>query len=268
MNGSRKWRLGLLLGGLALIISAFGAPQILGGGATIRLESGGLGPGESTTLTLEGLGFSEPGLGAITVDVGYDPRAVAATECEADPAGIFQLALCNAEFASGTVRITAVDPGGESGDFSLAQITFAAAGGSGSQTLDVTIVTLADAAGVELDALSEGGTLFIDGDADSDDAEDEPDNADSEPTDAEDEPPDAEDEPDGAVGEPTDARDELPDADGESDDLPTPAGEEAADTGDDSLLQPDSVWLYVAVAILAVGLAAGGFIFMRKRRKD
>ena len=145
-----------LLGVVALAsIALAAAGQALGAGATIRIGSPQLSPGESATVTLEGAGFAEPGLGAITVDVRYDPAAVAVTGCKADPEGVFDLALCNQEFAADTVRVTAVHVQGKVGDFALAEITIEALGEAVDPMLDVTVATLADPAGAGFEALIE-----------------------------------------------------------------------------------------------------------------
>lgn len=147
------------IGLLALVVLAASAvtasSPALGAGATIRIGSPQFSPGESATVTLEGVGFAEPGLGAITVDVSYDPAAVAVTACKADPEGVFDLALCNQEFAADTVRVTAVHVQGKVGDFALAEITIEALGEAVDPMLDVTVATLADPAGAGFEAVIE-----------------------------------------------------------------------------------------------------------------
>ncbi len=147
------------IGLLALVVLAASAVTVLspalGAGATIRIGSPQLSPGESATVTLEGVGFAEPGLGAITVDVRYDPKAVAVTACKADPEGVFDLALCNQESADDTVRVTAVHVQGKVGDFALAEITIEAVGEAVAPMLDVTVSTLSDPAGAGFEAVIE-----------------------------------------------------------------------------------------------------------------
>jgi len=282
MDMWRRWLLLLLAAWLTLAASTVVVPPggaALAGGASIRLESTSLQPSESATLALEGVGFGSNGLGAITVDVSYDPTAVSVTACEADPERVFDLALCGEEYAKGTVRVTVIDAEGEAGDFVLAEITFTAGSETGSQTLAVRVETLADATGAELEASVEGGTLFIGGDGDSGEAS-----------------PGAGEEADGATsgadgeedsssaGEASEPQTSSADTDAKagSDQPPEPAGEgsesetsgasdapgetEASDgaTGGTGAGFP---WWYVGLPVIAVVMAAIGIAFVRGRRE-
>lgn len=289
MDMWRRWQILLLaawmtLAAATVVVSPGGAA--LAGRASIRLESASLQPNESATLTLEGVGFESTGLGALTVDVSYDPTAVSVTACEADPERVFDLALCGEEYAKGIARVTVIDAEGEAGDFTLAEITFTAGSKTGSQALAVRVETLADATGAELDVLVEGGILFIGGDGDSAEA----------PPGAGEASPNAGEEEDGAtsggdgeedsspVGEASEPQTSSADTDAEagSGQPPEPAGErsepatsgageasdevEASDgaTGDTGAGFP---WWYVGLPVIAIVMATIGIGFVRGRRE-
>ena len=279
-----------LVASLLLTLSA-AAPALGAGEATIRIESAHLTRGQTSTLALEGLGFPAPGLGAITVDVVYDPTAVAVTACKGDPKDVFDAAVCNQEFADGTVRVTAIDIEGEAGDFSLADLTFAAVGESGRQKLDVVVVTLTDPAGADIDALTEDGVLTIDAVSESTEPPAPPsdgsqsgtlqreDGTPSTSSLGESEPPPSTSEDatsetsaseDGALSTDAVSESEPPSAPSEGGESATsqPADPQLPDGGGGHpLLQSDQPWLYMVVAALVLGVAAVGFAFIRKRRK-
>lgn len=168
MNRRLSRQIILLTSLLALMAFTLASPTgnvVVAVEPNIRLESASLGPRESVPLSLEGRGFDATGVGAITLDVSYDPKTVSVTACFADPEEVFDLALCNQEYAEGVVRVTAIDAQGEAGDFSLAEITFTAGTEPGTQTLGVRVETLADPTGNELEALVENGALSIAGDS-------------------------------------------------------------------------------------------------------
>ncbi len=263
------------IGLLALVVLAASAvvalSPALGAGATIRIGSPQLSPGESATVTLEGVSFAEPGLGAITVDVRYDPMAVAVTACKADPEGVFDLALCNQEFAAHTVRVTAVHVQGKVGDFALAEITIEALGEAVDPMLDVTVATLADPAGAGFEAVIEDSGV-------SESAE--PPGSLSEESEAASTASEGE-EPAGSLPDGESESAELPvDAESESAEPPVDAESEAAesvtspsadskpaDSRGHPLLQTDQPWLYLVVATLSLGVAVVGLVLIRRRRR-
>jgi len=145
--------------------------HLVGPMATVRIGSGASGTGGSVTVRLEALDIpSPPGLGAVTVDVRYDPAVVDATACAEDPGNDFDTALCNVEFQTDAVRLTAISTSGVSGDVRLADITFFCLGDVGEcSTLDVQVVTFADPSGNPIPFGDEDGEICIGcGDADSD----------------------------------------------------------------------------------------------------
>lgn len=276
----RRWPLLLLAAWLTLAASTVVVPPggaALAGGATIRLESASLQPSESATLTLEGVGFASTGVGALTVDVSYDPTAVSVTACEADPERVFDLALCGEEYAKGTVRVTVIDAEGEAGDFALAEITFTAGSGTGSQTLAVRVETLADATGAELDAMVEGGTLFIGGDGDSAEASPgagEAEDGTTSGADGEEDSSSAEEasEPQTSSAD-TDAEagsDQPTELAGERSESETSGASDAPDEAEASAGATGGTgagfpWWYVGLPVIAVVMATIGFAFVRRR---
>jgi hypothetical protein len=118
-------------------------------------------PGQSVTLALDALGATQ-GVGAATVDVGFDPAIVSVTGCTADPASVFDLASCNPDFASDTVRFVGISAGGVSGDLALADLTFQAVGSVGDVSpLNVTVQTFADTNGFDILNTDEDGSIDI-----------------------------------------------------------------------------------------------------------
>jgi hypothetical protein len=85
------------------------------------------------------------GLGAWTVDVGYDPTAVRVVSCQAADGSV-----CNASYASGVVRVAGSSTAGLSGNQTLATLTFAGVGHAAGGQLSLTPVTLTDPSGARL----------------------------------------------------------------------------------------------------------------------
>lgn len=82
-------------------------------------------------------------LGAWTIDVTYDPKAVKVIDCKGQNGSV-----CNASFAAGTVRITGASASGLSGTQTLATISFERIGqGKSTSRLSAQVVTLTNQAG-------------------------------------------------------------------------------------------------------------------------
>lgn len=92
---------------------------------------------------------SGAGLGAWEIDVGYDPKLVKISSCNA-PAG----AVCNPNYAPGTVRISGASAEGLSGAQTLATLDVEPLkpGSSATSSLTITPVTLADPEGATIAA--------------------------------------------------------------------------------------------------------------------
>jgi len=90
-------------------------------------------------VELEALAIAEPGLGAWTIDVHYDPEVVTLLECGAEHGG-----LCNTHFAENAVRVTGVSAKGLDGDNFLATLFFGCKK-VGSSDLALSLSVFADA---------------------------------------------------------------------------------------------------------------------------
>jgi hypothetical protein len=146
----------------------------------VRMESGYAAPGGSVTLTLETLNIPDPGLGAFTIEVSYDPSIIAPTAFAPGPG--FDSVVCNLAYASDTVCCTGVHAdAGAVGDLALADLTFQVDAGAvlGSQSpLAVAVVTLANVDDQAIGADTKDGAITVglhgnvncDGDVDAVDA--------------------------------------------------------------------------------------------------
>ena len=131
-------------------------------GTVVAISSGSVASAASIVVNLSASGVPSPGLGAVTVDVSFDPAIVDAVGCAADPDHVFTLRSCNPDFSFNALRFTAISATGVAGDFPLADITFQAVGESGqSSALDVSAVTFADPDGIDLPATSLDGGIEI-----------------------------------------------------------------------------------------------------------
>jgi hypothetical protein len=132
-----------------VLCPALAAPRSLS--SPPQPDSGGHGP-NSATLRIGGGNVSAGGslivpvviprvtnLGAVTMEVHYDPAVVRATGCSFDPGGIFDAGICAADFdadgvGTDAVRLNAISTTGFSGGAELVQITFQAVGSARSVT--------------------------------------------------------------------------------------------------------------------------------------
>jgi len=95
--------------------------------------------GEEGTAQLTANIPHEPGLGAWTVDINYNPAIISVASCKP-----FQGGVCNDRFGPGTVRVTGVSASGLVGDFALADITFRC-NATGSSPLNPKLALFKDA---------------------------------------------------------------------------------------------------------------------------
>ena len=77
--------------------------------------------GDEVTVALTASDFGEPGLGAWSIDIIYDPTVVTAVSCEN---GADQIAVCNPRFTDDSVRVSGASAQGLTGDFTLSSIVF------------------------------------------------------------------------------------------------------------------------------------------------
>ena len=160
-----------ILGGLGVVLALLGAlvltrasPSALTT-STVVIGSDSVLPGESATVSLQALDIPGGGgsLGAVTVDVVYDPDVVNITNCDPDPGNLLAFSICNTSLALNTVRVTGIDDeGGVSGDLLLADLTFQAIGAAGEVSpLVVLIVTFADTNGLDIPVSGQNGSIEI-----------------------------------------------------------------------------------------------------------
>ncbi len=121
-------------------------------------------PGVPFTMPITMDYFPAPGIGALTLDVNFDPDVITPTGCDPDPDGLFDSKLCNDSYAPGVVRLTLLSTGGVSGAHSLADIGFIGNGAAGTSTaVTLTIQTLTDPGGVPIvNAGADDGSVALD----------------------------------------------------------------------------------------------------------
>lgn len=86
---------------------------------SISIGSASLSVGAEGSVNVDSLNMPEPGLGAWTIDITYDPAVVSAVACIAENGGV-----CNPAFESNIVRITGATASGIVGSDSLGAIVF------------------------------------------------------------------------------------------------------------------------------------------------
>jgi hypothetical protein len=114
----------------ALLVSnpAGGAPT-----ATVRVGSADGASGAEVTVRLDALNVPEPGLGAFTIDVAYDPNVASPVACQKDPVGTIDAVVCNTAFSDNAVRVGGFrTSAGATGSVALAEITFRLVGKEGA----------------------------------------------------------------------------------------------------------------------------------------
>ena len=135
-------RLGLV--GLAAIAALAGGllfSQMMSAVAgDLSIGSKDIAPGASGTVNLSS-DVGDPGLGAWTVDITYDPDVVTVDDCTEGDAG----SVCNPAYTANQVRVTGASATGKEGDTVLSEITFTCGSDVGSSDLTLTINVFADA---------------------------------------------------------------------------------------------------------------------------
>ena len=140
MNGQK----GLALRALAAVAAATLIALGLAGTASaqeelITIESASVAVGELAAVSVDARNIPEPGLGAWTVDITYDPQVLFASACIPDNGSV-----CNPGFDSQTVRITGASAGGVVGDASLGVLSFRCEA-EGTSSLSLNVALLVDA---------------------------------------------------------------------------------------------------------------------------
>ncbi len=110
----------LAVGGFLSVGSLFFGQSALAQGPTVGVSDDTAEAGGGGSVEIFSRDFEAPGLGAWTIDVGYDPSIIAASACVA----LVQTSVCNEHYGSGTVRSAGATATGFVGDSSLARIDF------------------------------------------------------------------------------------------------------------------------------------------------
>jgi hypothetical protein len=101
---------------------------------TARIGSGNGGANNFMAIDLEGIEAPEPGLGAWTLYVGYDPSVVSVSGCAA-----FQDGVCDLQPEDNRILVTGASANGLEGNFPLATLVFQCSGEAGSTDLDLFV---------------------------------------------------------------------------------------------------------------------------------
>lgn len=109
--------------------------------ATLSIASGVAAVGQTADVQIEAAGIGDPGLGAWTIVLKFDPDIVSITDCEPPSQG---LTACNPRASSSTLRLAGASGQGLLGDVPLAVVTFRCEA-AGASDLTLTAETFADA---------------------------------------------------------------------------------------------------------------------------
>lgn len=144
----------------AEIREALRASGDTGSSATISVGSAEVAAGETATVGLEVSGLSAP-LGAYNVTISYDPSVVQLAEVSVTYGTPLPEPQIDNE--AGTVRIQGIKPeDAQSGELTIAELTFEAVGSSGASTeLSPSIDELADSDGQPIKASVEPGSVTV-----------------------------------------------------------------------------------------------------------
>lgn len=118
MKAFRRLPIGIFAALLSLTLLAVGQ-SLAGGDGILRIDSRIGHTGEFVPVKLQALDIPEPGLGAWTVNIRYDPLILSAIDCSAR-----NNAVCSIAFAEDTVRTTGASAVGLTGTFPLATFVF------------------------------------------------------------------------------------------------------------------------------------------------
>jgi hypothetical protein len=128
-----------LAAGLALVAGLLAAGQAVAASGTLSIGSATVSPGAERAVSLEALGVSDPGLGAWSIDITYDPAVVTPVDCNPQSGSV-----CNPAFGEDVVRVSGAAGAGLEGDTTLAVITFECEPAEGSSDLSLDPVEFAD----------------------------------------------------------------------------------------------------------------------------
>lgn len=139
--------------GLALVASAL-ADQ-----PSLSITDGSADLGAQTTVSVNAGGVGEPGLGAWSVDIVYDPSILTPVSCTN---GADQIAVCNPLFTDDSARISGASAAGITGSFALGTLTFECRDRGGTSPLTIRPRDFMDATPLHLrpiDAVLDHGNI-------------------------------------------------------------------------------------------------------------
>lgn len=125
--------------GLALVVAFLATGQASAATGTLSIGSGTVSPGGQRQVALEALGVTNPGLGAWSIDISYDPAIVTPVACDPQSGSV-----CNPNYGEDVVRVSGASGVGREGDSTLALITFECGESEGTSPLTIDAADLAD----------------------------------------------------------------------------------------------------------------------------
>ncbi|MGB0388269.1 MAG: cohesin domain-containing protein [Ardenticatenaceae bacterium] len=129
---------------------------------TVQVISSTVPFSDQIAIPLSMVDMGAEGVGALNIDIEYDPSVLQATGCVADPDSLFEYSQCNLGFAPNKVRFTALSATGVSGDVALGQVTWKALGDPGeSSPLALIINAFAYPDGDPISTSPQDGQLTI-----------------------------------------------------------------------------------------------------------
>jgi hypothetical protein len=140
MRERKGRRLGLLFIAAAVVGALLASAAWAQEDPAVSIGSGAVEPGGEVSVELESLNVGEPGLGAWSIDITYDPDVVTPVECDTEHG-----AVCNTEFDDDTIRTAGATAVGIEGDTLLATITFECGDEEGESPLTISLPDFADA---------------------------------------------------------------------------------------------------------------------------
>jgi len=144
---------GSILGMVLIASQAFAADP------WVSIGDGATDTGAKVSVNLTASDIGDPGLGAWSIDIMYDPDVVTAVDCENGPD---QIAVCNPDYRDDTVRVAGASAGGITGDIQLAEITFRCGDSVGDTALTIDLPDFSDATPGDLqtiDAATNNGSI-------------------------------------------------------------------------------------------------------------
>ena len=104
-----------------------------------------------TRADFVGIDANGEDLGALTLDVQYDPAVLTIQQCKKDPDNVFDTEICNPHFITDTIRLSFVDVDGVENEHVLSNLVFKAIGNTGDTSpITLTVQTAANSKGMDI----------------------------------------------------------------------------------------------------------------------